>query len=146
MGMIGAQPSLFFDYYHITKCSTDIHYDIGRWVLLFSEWISMQSAAQLSYYFSRTASLDDSKVTISLSPLPLHNEHIMCQPASQPRCCRFRNLHTGSSKSRRAMFETKPSISSPIPDFPYPIQNMRTKNIILFSQPHSEWGGHKEII
>lgn len=41
----------------------------------------MQSAAQMSYYFSRIASLDDSKVIIPLSPPPLHNEHIMCQPA-----------------------------------------------------------------
>lgn len=47
------------------------------------------------------------------------------------------------------MYEPRLSIPSPIPNFPYLIQEMRTKNIILVAQPHLGWVGeraHEEII
>lgn len=68
-----------------------------------------------------------SKVTISLSPLPLHNEHIMCQPASQPATLlpfqepshRITQVETSQVRDKAQYFLTNPR---------FPLSNPRNAN------------------
>lgn len=64
---------------------------------------------------SRTAHLDDCQVIIPLLPPPLHDETTTAAVSGT-------DLHPEPSKPRRDMFETRPSIPSPIFNFPHPIQ------------------------